>query len=117
MKERNVNTIIQKSLTANTCEEASNEGRTISARLLGSEIAFTDTKCVNVEKHIFRAKILDDKHRGELFSKAKILKDIPECSNLFIHRDLTYNQRQVLFERRAAARSASNLPREQSPNL
>ena len=83
MKERNANTIILKGLTANTCEEASNEARTFSARLLGSEIVFTDMKCVNAERHIFRAKILDDKHRGDL-SKAKTLKDITECSNLFI---------------------------------
>ena len=59
------------------------------ARLLGSEIAFTDMKLVNAETHIFRAKILDDKHRGDFLSKAKTLKDIPECSNLFIHRPTT----------------------------
>lgn len=60
-----------------------------------------------MNKHIFRAKVNYDNIRRDL-TKTKGLKDIPEYSRIFIHRDLTYNKRQVLFDKRLAARNIDN---------
>lgn len=107
-REKRKHSIILKGLTATTVEEATAESKRISTRLLGYELTFVDMRCIDINKHIFRAKVVDDNSRRDILTKAKMLKDIPELSSIYIHRDLTYYQRQVLFERRAAARNANN---------
>lgn len=65
-----------------------------------------DVNCIDRDKHIFGANMVDDGNRRDILTKARLLKDIPEFSTVYLHRDLTYNQRRVFFERRAAARDA-----------
>lgn len=54
---------------------------------------------------LFRAKIPDPDQRNTLLSSVNRLKDSEEFKHVFIHRDLTYNQRQELRSRRAARQS------------
>lgn len=91
-----------KVLTATTGKDDTAETKRLSARLLGFEFSVVDMKCIDRDKHIIRANVVDDAIRREILTKARLLKDIPEFSKVYIHRDITYNHRQVLFERQAA---------------
>ena len=55
--------------------------------------------CIRDDRGIYRGKIADDSDRRLLLSKVSNLKG-SIFGRIFIHRDLTYIQRQELFNRR-----------------
>ena len=86
--------------------KAENEGdlcekfKAVSSRLIGSEIVLSGIVCINKEKDMYRAKIVSDGKRVHLLSKTKELPNYPDLQAVFIHRDLTFKQRQQLWQRR-----------------
>ena len=86
--------------------KAVNEGdlcekfKAISSRLVGSEIVLSGIVCINKEKDMYRAKIVCDATRAHLLSKTKELPNYPDLKAVFIHRDLTFKQRQQVWQRR-----------------
>ena len=66
-----------------------------------------DIKCIDPIKGIFRATVLDDDDRRNLLSQCYKLKQSDVYKSVYIHRDLTYNQRQELYRKREAARQPS----------
>jgi len=71
---------------------------------------------------MFRATISDDKLRQELLASVCELKKFQRFKHMFIHRDLTFNQRESLRNRRAeqygkAMRSPSNEHQKARPNI
>ena len=52
------------------------------------------------DKRLFRAKVLNDEKRKELLLVAKKLKSLKEYEKVYIQKDLTFRQRQELYERR-----------------
>ena len=86
--------------------KAVNEGdlcekfKAVSSRLIGSEIVLSGIVCINREKDMYRAKIVSDANRVHLLSKTKELPNYPDLQAVFIHRDLTFRQRQQVWQRR-----------------
>ena len=71
------------------------------------EVVVGELKCVDQDKGIYRATVLNDDDRRTLLSQCYKLKQSDTYKHVFIHRDLTYKQRQELFQRRQAARQSS----------
>ena len=80
--------------------------------LVGSVIPVTNVVCINKDRRLFRANILDDETRKNLLDNARSLRD-SQFSNVFINRDLTYKQRQELKARRDNRRNGQTGPPSQ----
>ena len=63
-------------------------------------VNLSDVSAIRGCRGMFRAKILDDLKRQDLLSAVAGLKDSSDFRTMYIHRDLTYNQRQTLRLRR-----------------
>ena len=76
----------------------------IAAKLLNRSINITDLVTVDRPKGMFRFKILDETDKKALLDSSRSLKTIPTYQRVYINRDLTFKQRQVLFEKRTRRR-------------
>ena len=72
----------------------------ISNAIVGRCIALTDVSLVSRDKRIYRARVSDAGERKEILESSRKLKTISEFSDVYINRDLTFNQRRELFQRR-----------------
>ena len=79
----------------------------ISSFLIGSEVALSDIVCISKEKKLFRAKVNDDDARKQLLDNARNLGN-SSFSDIFISKDLTYQQRGELRARRDQRNKRSN---------
>lgn len=75
----------------------------LSEHLIGQKVTISDVARIPSESDLFRGKINDDDLRKHVLDRAKLLKTSALYGSVFIHRDLTFNQRQDLKARRAAA--------------
>ena len=66
--------------------------------------------------NLFRAKISNEASRKQLLMKCHQLRNTEEFSHVYINRDLTFQQRQDLRERRAAATGQSSSTVVSRPN-
>ena len=74
--------------------------------IIGSDkVLQKDIVCINRNEKLYRAKIQNGEIRRFLISNSKRLKD-STFMNVFINRDLTYNQRRELFRWREEAPAA-----------
>ena len=74
----------------------------ISTAITGRSVAVSDVALVNREKKVYRAKIVNPDERRLILDSSKKLKSISAFSNIYINRDLTFVQRQELFQRRSS---------------
>ena len=73
--------------------------RSICQVLNVGHIELSDVRQIG-NRRLFRAKILNDDKRKELLLVAKKLKALKEYEKMYIQKDLTFRQRQELYERR-----------------
>ena len=73
--------------------------RSICQVLNVGHIELSDVRQIG-NRRLFRAKILNDDKRKELLLIAKKLKALKEYEKMCIQKDLTFRQRQELYERR-----------------
>ena len=78
--------------------------RAVSSELVGSPVQLADIVCINADRVLFRAKIMDAEARRKILDSARNLKNSTQYSSVYINRDLTYKQRQTLISRRAGTR-------------
>ena len=107
LEERNKrkSSIIIRGLEAQSTALASAAFDPVSTHILGSPVALSDVTCINRDKKLYRAKIIDDETRKNLLDNAKKLHNT-QYSHIYVSRDLTYNQRKELWER-CAQRTAT----------
>ena len=63
---------------------------------------------VRINEVLFRAKILNRESKLKLLSEVKKLKNSERYSSIYIQKDLTYEQRRVLLEKRRKRESVGN---------
>ena len=113
MEERRIRktSVILKGTAATSSQEVVTAFVAITNVLFGrGDIVLHDIVCVNERDRVYRAKIDNEPFRQDLLGKAKELKDIPEFSNVYVNRDLTYKQRAILKEKRRIRREAIREP-------
>lgn len=91
---------------------ACNKFKEASLFLLNKEVSLQDPVCISKEKGIFRGKVLNADDKKSLLGASSQLKGTDRFSSLYIHRDLTYRQRQELRARREAAKGERALTSE-----
>lgn len=96
--------IILRGFSHLSVAEVQGRFRDISMYLLNKDIPLSDITCINQEKGLFRAKIIDNQDRKSLLSVTYKLKQSPNFGSLYVHRDLTFKQREELRSRRATLR-------------
>lgn len=79
-------------------EQVINKFKDISSFLINKKLHITPV-CIHRERGIYRATISHDSDKRELLSNTNKMKN-SSFNNIFIHRDLIYNQRQELYHRR-----------------
>lgn len=104
------NSLVVRGLAASNAEEAAHRFEVISEYLTGRKVGLTDVVKIQGESDLFRGKINDDEVRKSVLDKAKQLKNSEQFHTIFIRRDLTYNQRQLLKARQAVARDPVSGP-------
>lgn len=100
------NSLVIRGLEAGNCEEAIQKFGMVSEYLIGHRVTLTDVVKIHGEPDLFRGKINNDEVRKSVLDIAKQLKNSEQFCSVFIRRDLTYNQRQLLKARQTAARDA-----------
>ena len=74
-----------------------------SQLLINKEVSLQDPVCIDREKGIFRGKVTNMEDKKSLLAASRKLKQTARFSLIYVHRDLTYRQRQNLRARREAA--------------
>lgn len=95
--------VIVRGLPNADVASACNVFKEVSLFLINKEVGLQDPVCINREKGIFRGKVLNMDDKKSLLAASPRLKQSGQFSSLYIHRDLTYRQRQELRARREAA--------------
>ena len=75
----------------------------ISQLLLKRTVRLEDVVCIDPRKGLYRGKVTDNDDRRAIVSESRKLKQSDNFKSVFIHRDLTYKQRQALRARREAS--------------
>lgn len=104
------NSLVVRGLASGNAEAAARRFEDVSEYLTGHKVKLTDVVKIQGESDLYRGKINDDEARKSLLDKAKRLKDSDQFQGVFIRRDLTYNQRQLLRARRAAPQDPMSGP-------
>lgn len=101
MEERNKrkSSIIIRGLNAPTTTQANEQFQQVATHLLSCQVPLSSIVCINNDKKLYRASVDDLDLRKRLLDSARTLKNSP-FSNVYINRDLTFQQRKVLAERR-----------------
>ena len=71
-------------------------------------MSLSEVVCINADKGLFHAKVLDSDARRKLLDSAKNLKNSAQFSTVYINKDLTYRQRQTLIARRMNVSDSGN---------
>ena len=101
MEERNKrkSSIIIRGLDAPTTTQANEQFQQVATHLLGCQVPLSSIICINSDKKLYRATVDDLGLRKRLLDSAKTLMNSP-FRHVYINRDLTFQQRKVLDERR-----------------
>ena len=109
--------LVIRGLEARSANEAISQFKAVTEHLVDHEVTLTDVVRITSEGDLYRGKVTDDDLRKLVLEKAKHLKNSIPYGNVFIRRDLTFKQRQVLKVRRAQAQSNNNpRPENQIPD-
>ena len=104
-RKKRSDSLIIRGIQTEDVSEFSNSFGDICRTLINSSPIINDVFCIDSGRGIFRLKVLNREDRIAILSNAKNLKNIEQFKNVYISRDLTYSQRQELFEKRSEARS------------
>ena len=97
--------VIVRGLIVSNGAQFSDAFNPIAQKLVGKIVPITNVVCIDRNKRLYRIKVVDDLLRTKLLESAKLLKS-SEFKNVYINKDLTFAQRKVLRERRAANSSS-----------
>lgn len=109
-REKRYKSVILRGLLRNTTEQVCQKVKEISLVLIQKEVILENVSCINNERGIFRGTINNDEDRKAIILQAKHLKQTSDFSTIYIHKDLTYKQRQAFFSKRNAQRSNTAVP-------
>ena len=101
------NSLVIRGLQASSAREAVAKFETLSQHLIQQKVTLTDVVRISSETDLYRGKVSDDELKKCLLDKAKQLKNSGQYNSVYIRRDLTFKQRQVLKARRVAATAGS----------
>lgn len=103
-RERRKHSIIVRGFPHSTVNDVNERFKDISKYLINQEISMSDVICVNQDRGIFRGKIVDPQIRRSLLLEARRLKESTNFRSVYLHKDLTYKQREELRSRCAGLR-------------
>ena len=101
-RERRKDSVILRGLLNLETNEGKVKFKELCQLLINREVNLTDVVCINGDKGLFRAKIENAQVRRALLQEAHKLKQSQSFASVYLHRDLTYSQRQELRSRRSA---------------
>ena len=104
-RQRRRESVIVRGLEANTNEEVGHMFGNITTMLIGRRVPAESLYCIDRSKCLYRLKVNDKDTRTDLLKRAPGLKDNPNYKNVYISRDLTYDQRGKLRQQRVARRA------------
>ena len=107
-RERRRRSVIIRGVPNTDVSGVCNIFQAVSNFLVSKDISIENLQCVHQEKGIYRADIPNDDDRRLLLNQTKRLKEHASYKSVYIHKDLTYTQRQELYRRREAARNTDN---------
>ena len=99
-RKKRVSSIIVRGVTARSPAALVPIFDALTSELEVSPIQLSEVVCIDAEKGLFRAKVVEVEARRKLLDAAKNLKNSQQFSSVYINRDLTYKQRQSLMARR-----------------
>ena len=100
-REKRKDSVVIRGLQGTTPTQLSAEFRELTLKMMGTQVDLTDIVLIPGHTGLCRGKILDSANRNLVLDRAKTLRDT-EYGSVYIRKDLTYNQRSALKERREA---------------
>ena len=82
-------------------QQASDLLKDVSTHLINRPVTGSNFTCINLEKGMYCCNIERDEDRKKYLRESHKLKGTRQYDKVYVHRDLTYNQRQELQLRRA----------------
>ena len=104
-RERRWRSVIIRGVPNTDVTGVRNIFQAVSNLLVTKDIVIENLQCTDQAKGFYRANIPNDDDRCLLLNQTKRLKEHESYKTVYIHRDLTYTQRQEWFRRREAARN------------
>ena len=115
-RKRRKDSIIIRGIQAANTSQFSSMFEQVTEKIMGEKLAPENPHCIDQNKFIFRAVISNRENRIRVLQNAKKLKNDTQFSNVYINRDLTYQQRKEARDRRAETRQRRN-PADSSSQL
>ena len=105
-RQKRKTSIIIRGLDVDSVDHVRQTFEPVARSIVGGTVELSDIVCISREKKLFRAKIADDDCRKQLLENAKSLKN-GRYREIYVNKDLTFNQRKELFRRRAERAAAA----------
>ena len=103
-RTRRKDSIIVKGIQATDANHFSITFESITEKIIGEKLTPVRVHCIDQNKAIYRADIPNRELRIKLLQNAKKLKDDNQYKNIYINKDLTFQQRKEARERREDTR-------------
>ena len=103
-RKKRKDSIIVKGIQAADNLQFSSTFKLVSEKIIGEKLTPENIHCIDQNKSIFRADIPNRELRIRVLQGAKKLKDDAQYKNVYINKDLTFQQRKEARERREEAR-------------
>ena len=107
-QNRRKQSIILRGFRVQTVEMVKTKFSSVCKSLGLGTIVLSDVSAIPGVGGLFRAKVTNDSDRYKLLASAKNLRDHSEFNSIYIQKDLTFNQRRELIERRKASQGQSD---------
>ena len=104
-RKKRKDSIVIRGIQADNNSQFSGTFEQVAEKIIGDKVTPDTVHCIDRDRNIFRADIRDRNKRVALLQGAKKLKNDDQFKNVYINKDLTYQQRQEAKERREAARN------------
>ena len=93
----------------------------VCRKITGNAITPDSVFCINRDKKLYRAQVSNFGDCNEILAYARDLRESSDFNNVFINRDLTYQQRQERRQRRGPLRNDDHVHsdniRDSSPEV
>ena len=113
-RDKRKNSIVVRGINYSTEVAFLHDFNKLTQALIGKTIVPTDI--TPIKTNFIRMKIENNDDRMSLISSSPKLRNVRDFSHVFVSRDLTYQQRTILRERRQNRGSSGNMPRTTGAN-
>ena len=113
-RDKRKNSVVVRGINYNSEGAFLHEFNKLTQALINKTIVPTDI--TPIKTNFVRMKIENNDDRLSLISSSPGLRNVKDFSHIYVSKDLTYQQRTILRERRQNRRTSSNTPRTTGAN-